>query len=885
MAEKEAIFNLKVNTGNSVNDVKKFDKAVKDVDKSLNKTQKTAKDTKGTDHFAKKLQEMNALLKSGTLTFQQQTKMIKDYQGLALQAGATSPVGKQAIQQAAQLRDTLTDLDNRVKLLSSDYVHLETSMQAISTGAQIFQGMASVTALVGSENEDLMKVMVKLQAVMGVTNSINAVANALNKDSLLGIRLRIIATKLLNWIKGTEAKTTKAVVSANTLDTVSTNVLTASKKTLGKASLFTANSMKILKAAIVSTGIGALIVGLGMLVEKLMSATDETEELAKAQEKLNKQAKIEEGAFQRTVTNDQSLIENDKRKLALLKARGASEKEIFDVKVDVINGEIELLKKIDDLRTKQYLNYTKQNNTTAEEADRLLQISLKAGQDVYNKEAELDILRAEKSRKANEEGEKARAEFRKEREKKEKQARDKFLNNRLLLLKSNLQREIKAEKDIEKIRLEMLKNTNLEHDELKQIELEKEIKAIELKKKFENEKQTIVDNAIKDDIKKLDERFKKGRLRESTYLRKVKELRESGLENMTDEEKALMEFKQKKLHADLLQNEIIFGEKEIQERARREKEKQELFDKTRAVVMDDFEQQRVDLKKSIDEQLKILEEGNKEGVLLEGEYNATREKLAKELADKEKQIAKDKADFIKEQNGKIFEDSVENVTRMLEQAQMGIDQLNALNELANVIGENKLAKIEEDSQAELDILTKKQQQELSNQSLTDEQKKSLEEKFAKQKHQIELKEFNESEKIKKAQFQREKALKVSQIAIETSLAVLKSIANNGGMPLGLPFGIASGVLGATQIATVLAQKYQGGTAPTLASASGGGGGGTAGAGASSFTANTNAQQTNLGDILGGQDSGTPVPSQVYVVESDITNTQDKVAMQEIKTVF
>ena len=221
---------------------------------------------------------------------------------------------------------------------------------------------------------------------------------------------------------------------------------------------------------------------------------------------------------------------------------------------------------------------------------------------------------------------------------------------------------------------------------------------------------------------------------------------------------------------------------------------------------------------------------------------------------------------------------------MLEQAQMGLDQLNALNELANVIGQNKLAKIEEDSQAELDILTKKQQKELSNQSLTDEQKKSLEEKFAKQKHQIELKEFNESEKIKKAQFQREKALKVSQIAIETSLAVLKSIANNGGMPLGLPFGIASGVLGATQIASVLAQKYQGGTAPTLASASGGGGG-TAGAGASSFTANTNAQQTNLGDILGGQDSGTPAPSQVYVVESDITNTQDKVAMQEIKTVF
>lgn len=885
MAEKEAIFNLKVNTGNSVNDVKKFDKAVKDVDKSLNKTQKTAKDTKGTDHLSKKLQEMNALLKSGTLTFQQQTKMIKDYQGLALQAGATSPVGKQAIQQAAQLRDTLTDLDNRVKLLSSDYVHLETSMQAISTGASIFQGVASMTALVGSENEDLMKVMVKLQAVMGVTNSINAVANALNKDSLLGIRARIVITKLLNWVKGTEAKTTKGVVSANTQDTVSTNVLTASKKTLGRASIFTANSMKILKGAILATGVGALVVGIGMLIEKLMSAQDETEELADETDLLAESLdNMKESAEKMSAFQDKQMKVNDKltrEQIRNIKLTAKTEEEAqerihiarkgnFTANMINFGLEADRLKK----RADMYWETTEEQKQADKELSDFREKVAEYQEtiDEYNTNREL----ARKKKLEDDE---------KKRRDKDKKARDKFLNDRLLLLKSNLQRELKAEKDIEKIRLEMLRNTNLEHDELKQIELEKEIKEIELKKKFENEKQLIVDNAIKDDIKKLDERFKKGRLRESTYLRKVKELRESGLENMTDEEQALMEFKQKQLHADLLQNEIIFGEKEIKERARREKEKQELFDKTRAVVMDDFEQQRVDLKNSIDEQLKILEEGNKEGVLLEGEYNATREKLAKELADKEKQIAKDKADFIKEQNGKIFEDSVENVTRMLEQAQMGLDQLNALNELANVIGENKLAKIEEDSQAELDILTKKQQKELSNQSLTDEQKKSLEEKFAKQKHQIELKQFNESEKIKKAQFQREKALKVSQIAIETSLAVLKSIANNGGMPLGLPFGIASGVLGATQIATVLAQKYQGGTAPTLASASGGGGGGTAGAGASSFTANTNAQQTNLGDILGGQDSGTPAPSQVYVVESDITNTQDKVAMQEIKTVF
>ena len=60
----------------------------------------------------------------------------------------------------------------------------------------------------------------------------------------------------------------------------------------------------------------------------------------------------------------------------------------------------------------------------------------------------------------------------------------------------------------------------------------------------------------------------------------------------------------------------------------------------------------------------------------------------------------------------------------------------------------------------------------------------------------------------------------------------------------------------------------------------GGDGALTGAGASTFTANTQAQQTDLSTI--GQD--VPV-SQVVVLESDITGTQSKVAVQEAKSSF
>jgi hypothetical protein len=57
-----------------------------------------------------------------------------------------------------------------------------------------------------------------------------------------------------------------------------------------------------------------------------------------------------------------------------------------------------------------------------------------------------------------------------------------------------------------------------------------------------------------------------------------------------------------------------------------------------------------------------------------------------------------------------------------------------------------------------------------------------------------------------------------------------------------------------------------------------------GAGASSFTANTQAQTTDLNQIGQGQ-QGTTMTSQVVVLESDITGTQNKVQVQEAKSSF
>ncbi len=259
MANKEAVFTVKVNTGNSVQDLQNADKAVNQLGKDLKTTQNIAKDSSGTDAMAQKLAELDARLEAGGLSMREMTKTMKEYQTIAIQAGASSPIGAQALQNAAGLKDEIGDLKAQTTALSSDFVGLDTSMAGIEVGAQAFMGVQSAMALAGVENEKLTQTMVKLQAVQGLVNSVTTIANKLNSDSILGIQLRTAWEKLKNssFVQGTAATTAQTVATgAQTAATAASTVATATAT----------NGMKLFRLALISTGIGAIVVGLGLLI-------------------------------------------------------------------------------------------------------------------------------------------------------------------------------------------------------------------------------------------------------------------------------------------------------------------------------------------------------------------------------------------------------------------------------------------------------------------------------------------------------------------------------------------------------------------------------------------------------------------------------------------
>jgi hypothetical protein len=244
MAEKQAIFNLKVNTQGS-------EQAVDGATKSLKGYKDQVKQAETANQsFDDKLKSINKTVDSGNFTMRGANKLIQEYQAIAIQAGRTSPVGQEALKQAAMLQDKVTDLRNEVTRLAKDGQGMQQALaigQGVVAGYTAFKG---VTALLGVENEELMKTMVKMQAAQSVLMSIEQIRASLEKESVLMMGVKNIQTKAA---------------------TAGTWAYAAAQKALNLATGAGSQAMKIFRLALISTGIGAIVVGLGMLIANLDS--------------------------------------------------------------------------------------------------------------------------------------------------------------------------------------------------------------------------------------------------------------------------------------------------------------------------------------------------------------------------------------------------------------------------------------------------------------------------------------------------------------------------------------------------------------------------------------------------------------------------------------
>lgn len=227
----------------------------------------------------------------------------------------------------------LTDAWGDATVQASILAHDQRGMQGLISGLSGISGAMSAAqgavALFAGENEDLQKIMLKVQSLMAITMGLQQLQATLDKDSAFRLVTLNGLKEMWNKLIGnsaevieTENDALKENATSQQLDAAATNTDTAAQtknntSTVAGTAAQVANTaatksataatvsgtiatraasiaLKGLKAALISTGIGAIIVLVGELVGWLVSLFDTISETEKRQEELNEV--MDEGA-------------------------------------------------------------------------------------------------------------------------------------------------------------------------------------------------------------------------------------------------------------------------------------------------------------------------------------------------------------------------------------------------------------------------------------------------------------------------------------------------------------------------------------------------------------------------------------------------------------
>ena len=140
-------------------------------------------------------------------------------------------------------KDAMNDAQDSIEPLKAKFESVQKVAAGVASGFAAFQG---VVALMGVENEKLEKTFVQLQAAMAIAQGIGGLGD------------------LVEGVSQAKVAFSKAITSVKTFIT----------------------SLKGIKLAIAATGIGALVVAVGMLVEHFWSMADAEDKVAENEKKI-----------------------------------------------------------------------------------------------------------------------------------------------------------------------------------------------------------------------------------------------------------------------------------------------------------------------------------------------------------------------------------------------------------------------------------------------------------------------------------------------------------------------------------------------------------------------------------------------------------------------
>lgn len=214
---------------------------------------------------------------------------------------------KKLVNELGRLQDIQGDISAQGKILANDQSSFQGMLSGLSGLTGAFSAASGAAALFGQENEELQRVMAKVQAIMAITMGMQQVSQALNKDSAFQLvtlnKLKTWWTKITRAAAGaeaTEAAAKRAVATssaqattAEAADTAAKGLNTVAAGGATAANLTLAGAIRAVGLAIKSipvfgwilAGISALITAGTLLYRKF---TSERKAMQKANEEFSK---------------------------------------------------------------------------------------------------------------------------------------------------------------------------------------------------------------------------------------------------------------------------------------------------------------------------------------------------------------------------------------------------------------------------------------------------------------------------------------------------------------------------------------------------------------------------------------------------------------------
>ena len=395
--------------------------------------------------------------------------------------GDTSREAINAAKKAAELKDRIGDAKALTDAFNPDakFKAVASSLAGVAGGFSALQG---AMALFGNENKDVEKALLKVNAAMALSQGLQAVGESVDSFRQLSAVI-------------------KSTTTFQTLNNAATQTAVTIQKAFGIATVQTSVGFNILKGAIIATGIGALVVALGLVITNFDKISNWIKNsplgaLAKGVGNLVEQftdfigvTSEAERSLDRLTASSKIRNEQIERDIKLLSAQGGKEEEIYKKKSEMINNDLAILKKKTDEKGILYGEDSKKfKDLTYEQL----------------------VLTAEFNKKTDDENKKASDEAKKKRDEANKQSiEDKKSADKMLLdlQKANTLSVIEDENQKAIKLLEI--DTKAKEDEINKLKVHQSVKdeLIRLNnQKFENDKLVIEKKAKEDlDKKQLEE--------------------------------------------------------------------------------------------------------------------------------------------------------------------------------------------------------------------------------------------------------------------------------------------------------------------------------------------------------------------------------------------